>query len=367
MYHWEDENWPNFKFDIDRIQGLTTPFKQLFNQSTQLTDTLTSDKQQDELLGSLLIEVMKSAEIEGEFYSRQDVMSSIKNNLSIHIKPLPVSDKRTNGIVLLLLHIRKFYFEKLSLTKLLNYHSMLFDGQHVKFAGKWRTGVEPMRIISSRIGNETIHYEAPPSKRVPQEMKTFVNWYNTFNEKDVFLNALIKTAITHLYFESIHPFEDGNGRLGRALAEKCLIETLGKPMILSLSVVLEKNKNDYYNALKKAQQSMDLTDWIVYFSEVILEAQASAIETLKFSVIKTNYFDQYDNLFNDRQRKAIARLFLAGKSGFQGGINATTYMRLTNCSKATATRDLHQLKEMGALQSFGAGRSVHYQLSCIYI
>lgn len=195
-------------------------------------------------------------------------------------------------------------------------------------------------------------------------MKNFVHWFNndSISEIDNITSALLKSAITHLYFESIHPFEDGNGRIGRALAEYALSNTLKSPVLLSLSKVIEKDKNTYYKELKNAQSTLEITDWIVYFSKIILDAQIETKLLVEFTVIKAKFFDRYKTLLNERESKAVNRMFEAGPEGFKGGMTAKKYIAITKTSKATATRDLHHLSEIGIFSIIGSGRSVRYEL-----
>lgn len=188
--------------------------------------------------------------------------------------------------------------------------------------------------------------------------------YNSFKiESHNIKESLIKTAIAHLYFETIHPFEDGNGRIGRAIAEKCLSESLGRPLILSISTSIEKDKPAYYNALKQAQRTLDITEWIVYFSQIILSAQKQAKTTIRFTLEKAKFLDRFRPKLNERQLKVILKMLDYGIEGFEGGMTARKYTSITKTSKATATRDLQDMVEKGCLSQIGAGRSVRYELT----
>ncbi|WP_262894795.1 Fic family protein [Sphingobacterium hungaricum] len=209
-----------------------------------------------------------------------------------------------------------------------------------------------------------VHFEAPTSADVPQEMEKFVQWFNNddLSTLDIVTKSLVKSSIAHLYFESIHPFEDGNGRFGRALAEYALSSTLRSPVLLSISKVIDKNKTRYYDALKSAQSSLEISMWIDYFAQVILDAQIDAIQLVEFTVKKVLFFDRFKGLLNEREFKVISRMFEAGVEGFKGGMTAKKYCIITKTSKATATRDLQHLREIFALNVAGAGRSVRYEL-----
>jgi len=166
-----------------------------------------------------------------------------------------------------------------------------------------------------------------------------------------------------LYFESIHPFEDGNGRIGRALIEKCLSESLGRPVLLATATAIEKNKKDYYAELKKSQSTLNIDNWLIYFAKMLLEAQQISIDIITFSIKQTHFFDKFKGELNERELKAIKKMFDAGADGFEGGMTAKKYISITKTSKATATRDLQHLAEIGALIEQGSGRSVHYILN----
>jgi Fic family protein len=318
---------------------------------------------QETIIEILISEAIKSSEIEGEYMSRIDMMSSIKRNLGLR-SDIKVTDKRVAGMARLITEVRESYLNDLSLDMILNWHKILMESFSTINAGQWREGSEPMQVVSGAYGREVVHYEAPPSAIVVEEMQTFINWFTNDNlsHLDKISKAIVKSAIVHLYFESIHPFEDGNGRIGRALAEYTLSHTLQSPVLLSISKVIEKDKNQYYDALKAAQSTLDITDWILYFGKVILTAQIEAKQLVEFTVKKVKYFDSFKQLLNERQQKVINRMFDAGVEGFQGGMTAKKYMAIAKTSKATATRDLQHLNEIGALQVLGAGRSVRYEL-----
>jgi Fic family protein len=281
--------------------------------------------------------------------------------------PIDVKDKRAEGAAQLMLEVRKSFNHPLSLDMLQTWHGMLMASIRNISPGEWRKGLAPMQIVSGAYGREVVHYEAPPSSEVPREMEQFVQWYNkaVFPLKGEVAEAVLKSAVAHLYFESIHPFEDGNGRIGRAIAEKALSQSVGRPVMLSLSKIIEQNKTAYYAALKEAQRSLDITAWINYFASVILEAQRDAKATVQFTLKKAQFFDQYKYQLNERQLKAVNKMLEKGADGFEGGMTAKKYTGMTKTSKATATRDLQELQVMGVFVQEGAGRSIRYQLNLV--
>lgn len=363
MYNWQYKDWPNFRFTLENLQTISISFAEELGVVNGLITGLNDDLKQETIIEILISEAIKSSEIEGEYMSRIDMMSSIKRNLGLR-SDIKVTDKRVAGMARLMTEVRESYLNDLSLDMILNWHKILMESFLTINAGQWREGSEPMQVVSGAYGREVVHYEAPPSEIVSQEMQTFIHWFSNDNlsHLDKISKAIVKSAIVHLYFESIHPFEDGNGRIGRALAEYTLSHTLQSPVLLSISKVIEKDKNQYYDALKDAQSTLDIKDWILYFGKVILTAQIEAKQWVEFTVKKVKYFDSFKQLFNERQQKVINRMFEAGVEGFQGGMTAKKYMAIAKTSKATATRDLQHLNEIGALQVLGAGRSVRYEL-----
>ncbi|MGE8427418.1 MAG: Fic family protein [Sphingobacterium sp.] len=363
MYNWQYKEWPNFIYRLEEVQSIAIAFAQEMGALNGLLTGLNSALKQEAFVEVLISEAMKTSEIEGEYMSREDVMSSIKKNLGMQ-GDVVVRDRRVAGVAELITTIRDSAGIELTVEVIMRWHAILMAGFPRINAGKWRMGEEPMQIISGSYGKETVHYEAPPSAVVPKEMEQMINWFNSYEvkESEYIIAALVKTAIIHLYFESIHPFEDGNGRIGRALAEYTLSHTLKSPVLLSISKTIEKNKQVYYDNLKIAQASLDITGWISYFTKVIFEAQKETRELIEFTVRKAKFFDRNRDLLNDRQIKVINRMLEQGIEGFIGGMTAKKYISITRTSKATATRDLQRLQELGIVEQLGHGRSVRYEL-----
>ena len=363
MYNWQIKKWAEFIYDEEILSSNTLKFAELSGEIFGVFKTFNSVKQQNEILDIMISEAVKTSEIEGEMLSREDVRSSFLKKLGLISAVKNIKDKRAENIAFLMLEVRTDSREQLTEQMLKNWHEILFNNSKYINAGMYRKSKETMQIVSGAYGREKVHYEAPPSTKVPLEMKNFVKWYNKFNPKGNVTKIIIKAAITHLYFESIHPFEDGNGRIGRALIEKCLSESLGKQIIMSISQTIEKNRNKYYAELKKAQTTLEINSWLLYFSQFLIDAQKNALEILDFSVKKTQFFDKYKKVMNDRQTKAINKMLDAGKDGFEGGMTAKKYISITRTTKATATRDLQELVENGILLQNLAGRSTNYILN----
>jgi len=230
--------------------------------------------------------------------------------------------------------------------------------------GRFRRRAEPMQVISGRIGSPKIHFEAPPAKQVPAEMRRFLDWFNRTGPAGAEpLPAITRAGIAHLYFESIHPFEDGNGRVGRAMAEKALAQSAGRPALSGLSAVILARRKGYYDALERANKKTEVTDWLVWFAETALAAQRRILAQVEFLIAKTKLLDRLRGHINGRQQKALLRMLKEGPEGFKGGLSAGNYSTITGASPATTTRDLADLVEKGALIRTGERKHARYALN----
>jgi Fic family protein len=366
-YNWQMPDWPHFYYDLADSQDALIAIAEKSGFIKGKITHLTNELQTEAVINLMVEEAVKTSEIEGEFVSRPDVRSSIKNKLGVGKEKISVQDKRAQGVVDMIFAVQKTMQHSLTEKQLFDWHEKLFSGadnRKMKI-GCWRSHAEAMQIISGHHGKQIVHFEAPPSRIVPAEMKRFIHWFNetTPGKAKSIAFAPVRAAIVHLYFESIHPFEDGNGRIGRALAEKALGQGFGYPAMLSLSQAIEADKKSYYSALKQASATLDATEWVHYFVNVIVTAQQETESQINFTLQKAIFFDKYKNALNDRQLQVIHRMLKAGIKGFQGGMSAQKYMRITGTSKATATRDLQQLHAIGAFRQLGHGRSVRYELN----
>jgi len=374
-YNWQLESWPAFSYDLAEVSGLLSKIDQVSGKVYGLVEGLPNDLEVDALLNLVVAEAIETSEIEGESLLRSDVMSSVKNNLGLNAVPELVGDHRAEGISELMIVARHDFDLVLTEAMLFEWHRLLFKGVNFTSAqmslkpelaklthslGNWRQGTTPMQVVSGRIGHPTIHFEAPPSAVLPELMREFIQWFN--DSRDT-LPGAVRAAVAHLYFESIHPFEDGNGRIGRAIAEKAISQSLGSPVLMSLSRTINANKKGYYSALETAQRSNEITPWVGYFVNAIYQAQISAEREIKHTLQKTKWFRKYESQLNPRQHKVIERMFQSGANGFTGGMSAKKYINIAKTSKATATRDLQDLLEKAALVVVGAGRNTHYELN----
>ena len=361
MYNWQYKKWPQFEYDLRLLEPQLMGFMMKTGQINGALLALPQEVGLDAVVQLLVSEAMKTSEIEGEVISRKDVMSSIKKNLGLQHSKI-VGNRYTIGLSEMLVDVRHTFNEQLTEKKLFHWHKLLMKNNKNVNAGQWRTHNEPMQVVSGSISKPTVHFEAPPSKTVPKEMARFIKWFNETSNDSTF-HPMVRAAIVHLYFESIHPFEDGNGRIGRALLEKALSQGTGSPIVISISKSIEAQRSEYYEQLQRAQKTLQITEWIHWFVLMVLAAQDDAEKTVHFTIKKVRFFDKFNNLLNDRQQKVLNRMFVEFPQEFKGGMNATKYMSIVKSSKATATRDLQSLVEMGAFVPVGAGRSTRYNIA----
>jgi Fic family protein len=316
-------------------------------------------------LDVLTKEGVATSAIEGEKLDPGALRSSIARRLGLPTAGLPPATRHAEGLVDVLLDATRDFDAPLRLERLNAWQASLFptgrSGLHEIRTGELR-GDAPMQIVSGPIGRQRVHYEAPPRNRLTREMKTFLAWFNDPPEE---LDGLLRAGLAHAWFEAIHPYEDGNGRVGRALLDRALAQDENRSTRLySMSARLEAKRDDYYEALGRfSTGSLDVTSWLRWFVEQT-EAAANASEsTFRRVVTKAHYWMRHaDVSLNERQRKALNVLLDAGPGGFLGGMTNKKYASLTRTSPATAQRDLADLVAKGCLAATGAGRSVRYEL-----
>lgn len=364
-YFWQHKDFPNFQFKVDDLISQIQDFATELGEVNGLFVNVSEENKKEILLQIVISEALKTSEIEGEYFSREDVMSSLQKQLGISNNPTLTKDKKAQAISELMLQVRDDYQKPLTLYMLKQWHQKLMRFDKTVKEGEWRSSTEPMQIISGRAGKIEVHFEAPPAKDLPKLLADFESWYQKFPYQEIGQvgRAMLRSALVHLYFETLHPFEDGNGRIGRALSEKALAETLEKPVLISLSKKIEENKTSYYETLKHSQRQQNVAEWLHYFFTILIEAQKEVKETVLFVVEKALFFDRFKNQLNERQVKVLQKMTEKGKAEFEGGMTAKKYMSITKTSKATATRDLQLLFEIGAFVREGEGRGVKYHLN----
>lgn len=359
LWNWQLPKWPNFTYKSDEIALREKKFLVSLGSSFAYLNNIIKSERDQYVIEILSQEGLESSKIEGEILERKSLQSSIKRHFGFYA-PKRLSGKET-GMAEALCHVYETFDQPLTHEMLWKWHSMLFkDWSDLSDCGHYRTHSEPMQIVSGRLDQAKVFFEAPPSKNIQHEMISFINWFNSTNSTE---SVLGRAAIAHLYFENIHPFEDGNGRIGRFLVEKTLSKCVGRPTLIAVSKFIEKRKQKYYAELGGCNKSLDATQWVLFFSDTILQAQEYSIILLHFLIEKSKLMTTLAGSINPRQEKVLLRMFTEGPEGFLGGLSAEKYISITKVSRATATRDLADLVEKGALLKTGELRHTRYWLN----
>lgn len=362
-WNWQKPDWPNFRWD--RAQIATAEEQFLLGAGVVIGSVKhLGEEEHKQLLVELMSgEALTTSEIEGEILNRDSVQSSIQRQLGL------TADKRRatpaeQGIAEMMVDLYRSFADYLSQERLFEWHRMVTSGRRDLIdIGQYRTSEEPMQVVSGRIGATKVHFEAPPSKQISSEMKRFIGWFNrTAPQGAESLPAITRAGIAHLYFESIHPFEDGNGRIGRAIAEKAAAQSVGQPVLITLATTILAHQKHYYESLERANKTNDVTEWLSWFAGIALEAQRRSITQVEFIIAKTKMLDRLRGQINSRQEKVLLRMFTEGPNGFKGGLSAGNYSTITGASPATTTRDLTELTEKGGLIRVGERKHARYFL-----
>ena len=363
IWNWQQESWPDFRYQPEKLARLEADFLRHSGVFSGALKHISADDQALLTVDLIGEEAMTTSEIEGEILDRASLQSSIRRNfgLATDHRRVPPAEQ---GIAQMMVELYRHFDDVLSNELLCRWHALLMNGrQDLAEVGAYRTGKSPMQVVSGSIYEPQVHFEAPPSMAVPKEMNRFIRWFNTTAPPGTApLPILARAGIAHLWFVSIHPFEDGNGRIGRAIAEKVLSQGLGTATLVALSSAINRRRKIYYEMLERSNKGMDVTAWLIYFAETALVAQRHTQETVDFIIAKMKFFDQLRGQLNPRQEKVVLRMFREGPGGFQGGLSAEKYIRLTTTSRATATRDLQDLVDKNALTRTGALKSTRYHL-----
>lgn len=362
IYIRQQDNWPAFSWDAKKVEELMLTVQRRQAHLAGMLDVLGFDIQQTTTLESMAQDIVRSSEIEGERLNMDSVRSSIARHLGVEKTASVVSDHYTEGVVQMELDAVQNCMEPLTKERLCDWHAALFptgrSGMYKITVADWRQGEDPMLIVSGAMGKERVHYEAPPSDMVAQEMDVFLKWINEGQP----YNDLLKAAVAHLWFVVIHPFDDENGRITRTITDM-LISRFNEArwQFYSVSAEILKNRKTYYQMLQRTScGSMDITEWVVWF----LERVRDAIETSEFRldrVLKKAAFwnSHAQTPLNGRQRKIINHLF----DGFDGPLTSSKWAKICKCSPDTALRDINDLIEKGILaKAASGGRSTHYEL-----
>lgn len=362
-WNWTLPDWPDFIWDAARLAPLEVRFAHDVGLTLGAFHQMATDDQEHITLQILSEEGMKTSEIEGEFLDRDSLQSSLRREFGLKAdaaRTRPAED----GLARMMTEIYRDFAAPLDEATLWRWHKLVMAGSRdIDVIGDYRTHAEPMQVVSGPDYQRIVHFEAPPSDRVPQEMTRFLEWFNASHpEGPTPLAPLARAGIAHLWFESIHPFEDGNGRIGRAISEKALAQGLGRPSLIALSHTIEAGRKAYYTALEAASRSNEITEWLQHFADTAIAARAATGRIVAFLIEKAKLFDRLRGTLNPRQEKVLLRMFREGPEGFTGGMSAEKYIRITGAARATATRDLADLVAKGALRRTGERRYTRYWL-----
>lgn len=362
-YIHQHADWPNFKWDNEAVLSLLSNVRHKQGRLKGYLEALGFALRDETTLQTLTLDVMKSSEIEGEFLDAGQVRSSIARHLGMEVAGMVPADRNVDGVVEMMLDATRNFNESLDKYRLCNWHAVLFpegkSGANKIVVGDWRDNQKgSMQVVSGAMGKERVHFEAPEAERLEQEMNLFLKWFAEDNLTDV----VLKSAIAHLYFVTIHPFDDGNGRIARAIADMQLAQSDGdNQRFYSMSAQIRLERNAYYNMLEKAQRgNLDVTEWLLWYLDCLDRALNATDETLQRVLKKTKFWDKHhDVAINERQRLLINKLF----DGFDGKLTSSKWAKIAKCSADTALRDINDLIGKGVLEKEDAGgRSTGYIL-----
>ncbi len=355
-WNWQQPHWPEWRYDSNALVIKEQQFLLAAGRLQGAFAHLSPADSSTVTIELLASEAIKTSEIEGEYLDRASVQSSIQREFGL--SAAAKSGRRETGIATLMHELHTSYDQPLTHDTLHHWHTLICAGQtDIKTIGSYRSHNDAMQIVSGPIQAPTIHFEAPPAAAMQPEVQQFIDWYNNTT-----LPALAKAALAHLWFVSIHPYEDGNGRISRALSQKALAQMLSAPSFIALSRTIEKHRTAYYNTLAANNQSLDINNWMTWFADMCLEAQTYSESLITHVITKTKVFDRLRDDLNDRQKKALLRMFDAGPEGFAGGLSAKNYLTITGTTTATATRDLGDLVVKGVLTRTGSQKGTRYWL-----
>lgn len=368
MYLWQSPQWPNLSCDVSALADDLARARLAQGRLMGLASSLQLIDMGELQLSGWVQEAMATAQIEGENLPVHSVRASAARRLGLPEASPARRDPRTEATLDIVQAATSQWQQSLSREQLLAWHAALFPSGYSGItriaAGQYRTHAEPMQIVTPRLGKpDVVHYQAPASSDVPAEMDALIHWFNHSREQ---MDGVVRAALLHLRFEAIHPFEDGNGRIGRALAELALAQDLQSPQRLcSLSAQLWKDRKGYYAQLQAAtsQPQTDVTPWVRWFAACVEKAHLEAVAQIQTALHKNRLWASLNTShpqLSPSQRKAINKLIDTGPEGFANGISTEKYVHLTRVSRATAWRELTQLAEWGLLVKTGQGRGTRY-------
>jgi len=300
MWNWQLKDWPKFVYESSLFADAEGVFMRLSGEAGAYLSYISKEETELFKVEMLSLEGLASSKIEGELLDRESLQSSIRRHFGL--KPLlKKENSKEAGMAEALIDLYKNYQDPLDHALLFKWHKFIFlDNHSLSDVGCYRTHEEPMQIVSNRFGSEKVYLEAPPSKIIREEMDQFIDWFNNFKGL-----VLVKAAVAHVYFESIHPFEDGNGRIGRLIVEKILSQGLRQPSLIVVSKSLEIAKKEYYQQLEKCNHTLEINDWIKFFISKIIDAQKFSFELLRFLLCKSKMMSKLSLILNERQLKVL--------------------------------------------------------------
>jgi Fic family protein len=359
----QQDNWPNFTWENDEIVNLLSEARNLQGRLMGKMESLGFDLRNEAILDTLTLDVLKSSEIEGEYLNPEQVRSSIARKLGMEIAASVESDRNIDGVVEMMLDATQNFFKPLTADRLFDWHAALFptgrSGMYKITVADWRRDTTgPMQVVSGAMGKEKVHFQAPDSSLVKKEMDLFLDWFNN----NLKIDLVIKAAIAHLWFVTIHPFEDGNGRITRALTDLLLAQSdKSNQRFYSMSAQIRIERKEYYEILEKTQKgNLEITEWIIWFLDCLINALKSTDFVLERVLFKADFWTKHSKtLINERQKILMNKLL----DGFDGKLTSSKWAKIAKCSKDTAIRDINDLIDKNILQKEAeGGRSTNYEL-----
>jgi Fic family protein len=366
MYIYQLQDWPRFTWNREQLAELLAAVRHWQGRLIGHMEALGFSLRQEAILQTLTADVLKSSEIEGERLDAEQVRSSIARRLGMDIGVLKPADRHVEGIVEMMLDATRHYEQPLTADRLFSWHVSLFPTGHSGMTkirvGAWRDdSAGPMEVVSGPVGKERVHFQAPSAPRLDAAMNLFLEWFNARDDMD----PVLKAGLAHLWFVTIHPFDDGNGRIARAIADMALARSENSPQrFYSMSAQIQREREAYYNILEATQKgTLDITSWMEWFLGCLGRAIDGAQTILSSVLAKARFWESIRGVaLNERQRLVLNRLL----DGFEGKLTTTKYAKLAKCSQDTALRDIALLVERGILvRNPKGGRSTSYALANI--
>lgn len=362
-YIHQKEDWPNFNWNNEEILTLLGEVRNLQGKIIGKMETLGFDLKNEAVLETLTLDVIKSTEIEGEILNPGQVRSSVARRLGMEIENSVFSERNVDGVVDMLIDATQNFESKFTKERLFDWHYSLFptgrSGMYKILIGYWREDTtEPMQVVSGALEKEKVHFEAPKSNILDKEMESFLNWLNS----DIKIDPVLKAGIGHLWFITIHPFEDGNGRIARAITDLLLSRADGiAQRYYSMSSQIRIERKQYYDILEKTQQgTLDITNWLSWFLECLLNSLKASNTVLEKVLYKHKFWNKNAKIVNNERQKLMLNKLL---DGFDGKLTSSKWAKITKCSSDTALRDIQDLMKKEILKKEQAGgRSTNYEL-----